>query len=73
MGDWVGLVLALMIVGPFALIPILLGFHAIIGRAILVNEREVTGVLAIIIGIVVFVIGVFFLAVLIELVRDFRG
>jgi len=73
MGDWVELVLALMLVSPFVLIPILLGFHAIISRAILVNEREVTGVLAIIIGIVVVVIGVFFLAVMIEGVNDFRG
>jgi len=66
MGDWVRLVLALMILGPFTLIPILLGFHAIIGRAILVNEREVRGVLAVIIGIVVLGIGVLFLVVLIE-------
>jgi len=73
MGDWVELVLGLIILGPFVLIPILLGFHAIIGRAILVNEREVTGVRAIIIGIVVLVFGVFFLAVMIEGVNDFRG
>jgi len=73
MGDWVKLVLALMILSPWVLIPILLGFHAIISRAILVNGREVTGVLAIIMGIVIFVIGVFFLAVMIEGVNDFRG